>query len=343
MEEVKLYCRHSAKGDKLYVEYYSRGVRKRESLNLSYTKANVAYATKNIVPEIERKIRYGIDNRKYKISEFLSDVLEVAREERKKNTFETYLYGVNKFKKFIGDINVEDITIKDIEKYIKTLKESGMSSATIVVYLSPIHQAFDDAIRLGVITQNPVAFARKPQVKNKEFKVFNVIQAKTLLDKAEGELKTFLHIALFTGARAGEILALRWKDIAESKISIEKTKVKNHENSPKNGKPRKVPIMKPLGDYLSQVQRGGKDEFVVKCSYVVAKRNFYALLESLGYEKRVLHTLRHTFASLLYMARENPSMIRDFLGHSSMDMLNRKYAHHIEDEFDLKRTEELFG
>lgn len=345
MAEVKLYSRPSKDGEKIYAEYYDHvGKRVRKSLNLPSTKVNMAYARKHIVPEIERKIKYGIEARKYKLSEFTCSVIAQAKEEKKRSTWVTYQYAVNKFNKIMGDVNVEDVTIIDIEKYVKALKVAGLESASISLYLSPISQAFNDAIRMGIIVQNPVTLARRPKVQNKEYKVFNLVQIKTLLDRSEGELKTYLHFALFIGARPNEIIGLKWKDVGDARIHIERTKVQRlYENSPKNGKDRYIGIMKPLRDHLSTIERGGKDDYIFTRTYEEIRVSYLKLLKLLGYEKRVLHTLRHTFTSLLYQARENQTMIKDFLGHGSMEMINKKYAHHMEDEFDLKRTESIFA
>lgn len=345
MAEVKLYSRLSKDGEKIYAEFYENsGKRVRKSLNLLNTKANMAYARKHIVPEIERKIKYGIEARKYKLSEFTHPIIQRAKEEKKRNTWITYQYAIKKFNKIMGDVYIEDLTIIDIEKYIKALKEDGLSSASISLYLSPISQAFIDAIRMGIILQNPVAFARKPKIVNKEYKVFNLIQIKTLLDKAHGELKTYLHFALFTGARPNEIIGLKWGDVNEEKVLIKRTiSQRIYENTPKSGKERYVSTMRPLKDFLNTIARGESNDYIFSSTYEEIRVAYHALISSVGYEKRVLHTLRHTFTSLLYQARENPTMIKDFLGHGSMEMINKKYAHYLADEFDLIQTERMFA
>lgn len=346
MSEIKLYSRSSKDGAKLYIEYYDNSHRRvRKSLNLLDTKSNVAYVKRTIIPEIERKINYGLEARKYKLSEFTNSVLDFAKEESKLNTFKTYSFAIKKFFDIMGDVYVEDITIMGVEKYIQILKKNGLSTATINLYISPISQAFNDAIRMGIILQNPVTFAKKPKVRNKQYQVFNLLQVKTLLDLSEGALKKYLYFAFFLGARPNEILALRWKHIGDTKIKIEKTKVSGSrgvENSPKGGNVRRISILKPLKDYLSSLPCYNKNDYVFDVSYDYIKDAYYDLLVSLGYEKRVLHTIRHTFTSLLYQAKENPTMIKEFLGHSSMAMINKIYAHYTEDENDLSRTESFF-
>lgn len=337
--EVKLYSRPNKDGKKvLYVDYTEEsGRRVRRSLNLQESKANIAYVKRNIIPEIERKIKYGIEFREYKMSEFTDIVLKKAKENKKINTFVTYEKAVNKFYSIMGDVNIEKIFVKNIENYVNSLKREGLSSATINLYLVPIKMAFKEAMRLEIIDKNPVPLADKPIVKNKEKKVFNLIQMHQILEKAEGELKTFLYFAFFTGARPGEIVALRWSDISNNMIFINRTSIQNGkmENLPKGGKKRSFDLLKPLGDYLSTLDK--KRDKIFSYKYEAYARSFSRFLVNKGFERNTLHSTRHTFTSLLMKSREDPTLIQYFLGHSSLNMINKVYAHYIHDENDAKR------
>ena len=337
--EVKLYSRPNKDGKKvLYVDYTEEsGRRVRKSLNLQESKANIAYVKRNIIPEIERKIKYGVEFREYKMSEFTDIVLKKAKENKKINTFVTYEKAVNKFYSIMGDVNIEKIFVKNIENYVNSLKKECLSSATINLYLVPIKMAFKEAMRLEIIDKNPVPLADKPIVKNKEKKVFNLLQMHKILEKEEGELKTFLYFAFFTGARPGEIVALRWSDISNNMIFINRTSIQNGkmENLPKGGKKRSFDLLKPLGDYLSTLDK--KRDKIFSYKYEAYARSFSRFLVKEGFERNTLHSTRHTFTSLLMKSREDPTLIQYFLGHSSLNMINKVYAHYIHDENDAKR------
>lgn len=337
--EVKLYSRPNKDGKKvLYVDYTEEsGRRVRKSLNLQESKANIAYVKRNIIPEIERKIKYGVEFREYKMSEFTDIVLKKAKENKKINTFVTYEKAVNKFYSIMGDVNIEKIFVKNIENYVNSLKKECLSSATINLYLVPIKMAFKEAMRLEIIDKNPVPLADKPIVKNKEKKVFNLLQMHKILEKEEGELKTFLYFAFFTGARPGEIVALRWSDISNNMIFINRTSIQNGkmENLPKGGKKRSFDLLKPLGDYLSTLDK--KRDKIFSYKYEAYARSFSRFLVKEGFERNTLHSTRHTFTILLMKSREDPTLIQYFLGHSSLNMINKVYAHYIHDENDAKR------
>lgn len=329
---VKLYSRKNV----LYLDYTQSEKRVRKSLKMEDTRSNVNYVQRNIIPEIERKLEYGLRLDGYKMSEFTQVVLDSLKD-GKINTYSTYKYAINTFFKIMGDVDVEKIRTIDIDRYVQELIKRKLSSATISTYLAPIYSAFKEAIRLDIIVKNPVQYARKPNVQNKEKKPFTITQMHTLLDSAEGNLKTFLYFAFFTGARPNEILALTWADIKSETISINKTIARGQVNSPKNGKSREIKILKPLKDYLSTLEiNEGK---IISREYGTIRNNFCTLIEKHNYAKTSLHVTRHTFTSLLLQARENPTLVQYFLGHSSLNMINKVYAHYIEDEKDISRME----
>lgn len=330
---MKLYER----GDKLYVEYSMDGKRIRKSLNLKSTQSNKLYAYREIIPEIERKIKYDLNLDGYKLSEFTDIVLEDVKQNKKLNTYLLYQHAVKEFFKIMGDVNIGDVRTIDIDRYVRKLIEKGKSSSTITTYLAPIRSAFKEAIRLDIIIKNPVIYVKKPSVKHKKKKPFNMLQMKTLIDKSDGELKIYLFIAFFTGARPNEIISLKWEDITDKHISINKTFVRrNIINKPKNGKTRNIPILKPLKKFLSSLKRGKDHEFVFIARYDNIFHKFKKLLEEVGYQAASLHVTRHTFTSIMLQSRQNPTMIQYFLGHSSLDMINTVYAHYIEDDNELE-------
>lgn len=345
MTRVKLSSRHSKAGNKLYAEYRMNGKRIRKSLGLIDTKANVAYAHRNLIPEIEKMIERGYEDRKYMLSEFTQIVLEEAGNTLTRSTYKTYSKGVKAFFRIFGDKEIGIISVLDIDSFIKGMIREGYSSSAVSTYLAPISKAFVEAIRVGIIDKNPVQYAKRPKIVNKKKNPFNLMQMKRILDEAEGSLKMFLYFAFFTGARPNEILALQGQDISDKTITIERTfNSDGGLNPPKGGKTRRIPILNPLKEFFEEedIQLKRK-RFVIDASYSVVSRNFKKLLKSLGYEYTTLHNTRHTFTSLLLQAKESPTLAQHFLGHSDLTMINKVYAHYIEDERDVSRLSEILA
>lgn len=170
-------------------------------------------------------------------------------------------------------------------------------------------------------------------------------------------------LLLQTGMRVGEALALQWSDInlEEKYISITKNlvTVKNEDKTkinPETKKPfatttiiqdtpktshsnRKIPI----GDSAIQTIKNikvynGKFDYVYANSkgkpteYRTLERMFKLMLKNAGIENKYsLHSLRHTYASLLFAQGVSDRYISEVLGHSSLAITHKVYIHIIND------------
>lgn len=130
--------------------------------------------------------------------------------------------------------------------------------------------------------------------------------------------------ALTSGARRGELLALRWRDVdLDNRIAYLRTT--------KNGSARTLVIVPAVAAELQGYARG-KPEHLVFCSSRDPLRAYKfeqawrAALRASKVERFRFHDLRHSFASAL--AQEGASLVElaDAMGHKSMAMVQR-YAH----------------
>lgn len=175
-------------------------------------------------------------------------------------------------------------------------------------------------------------------------------------------------LLLQTGMRVGEALALTWDDVDFHNRFISITKnlvtIKNDDGTkinPATNKPfknltiiQKTPKTSksnrkiPIGDNALQTLKNiklynGKYEYVYAnskgniTSYRVLSRMFEGMLKQADIKGNYsLHTLRHTFASLLFAQGVNDRYISEVLGHSSLSVTHKVYIHIIN---DLKNKE----
>lgn len=321
----------------LYAHYYEGSRLIKKSLRLKATKPNIAYAQKQIIPNLQMRIAKGerlfMEN---KVSVFFEKI-EKRFADKAPATIAAYNKGLKRFLDYFGDRDICSFTVDELDKYIEHLHKT-LTGKTIRLYLAPINLAFNEAIRLQVLTVNLLKYAIKPKVATKERKAYTVTQVWRLLDNAEGSLKTFLYIQFFTGMRAGEIMALTWSDIDlnRKKIMVSKSKSDTYGiGKTKSGKPREIPIINKLADYLSTL--GNRNGVLFTYTTAYYRRNFRNLCDRLGFFYEGTHNMRHTFASLMLQARENPLLVKEFLGHTNLNMINTVYAHYIEDKQDCSR------
>lgn len=135
-----------------------------------------------------------------------------------------------------------------------------------------------------------------------------------------GHLTPIVLLAMNTGLRKGELLALEWSD-----INLEARMLTIRREHAKSGKQRHVPLnaeaLTVLTQWASQVGDCGA---VFRVTSV--KNGWESLLMSAKIEDLRFHDLRHHFASRLVMAGVDLNTVRELLGHADLTMTLR-YAH----------------
>jgi integrase len=132
----------------------------------------------------------------------------------------------------LGSIPVAKLTPTDLDRFYRQLLEVGRSRgpyapATIRRVHGIIRRALTQGVRWGWITHNPAIDASPPRVPMKELRPPDpdqVVRLFRLAQESDPELATFIMLAASSGARRGELLALRWSDIDldRAKLSIER-------------------------------------------------------------------------------------------------------------------------
>lgn len=166
-----------------------------------------------------------------------------------------------------------------------------------------------------------------------EFDFFTFEEADRLIVAAPRKWKPMIALALRTGLRLGELMALRWQDVdlVAGRLMVRQNVVKGIVGTPKSGKPREVPLSDEALAALHghRHDRGplvfcdheGRMLRVPKTRYAMEKACKLAGLRPVGW-----HVLRHSFASHLAMRGAPLKVIQELLGHATIQMTMR-YAH----------------
>jgi integrase len=130
----------------------------------------------------------------------------------------------------------------------KTKAPRPLSAKTVRNIAGVVSSAFARAIKWGLIPFNPVAQSELPVPRRKKGIALTPAQQRFLIDSANPAwcLPVFLELSAATGARRGEVLALRWADVQDGDIvvsrSLSQTKQGLAFKGTKTGKERPITL-----------------------------------------------------------------------------------------------------
>lgn len=235
-----------------------------------------------------------------------------------------------------GRIKLSEVSVADVERY-KAVR--NVDPSTVNAELRVFRTVLNYASTLGVPV--PVLKWKKlPERGKGRVRVWTRDEVEALFASAREhapELVPVLVFLLNTGCRKGEALACEWSwiDFENDMIRIPATKFW----SPKNGKPREVPMSDAVRAVLAGTRKHARWVFPSAwgCPYVAFPHGAYWAARNGAGLRGGVHTTRHTFASHFLAATKDLSLLAEVLGHSSTKV-TELYAHMLPGRLDEARN-----
>ena len=236
---------------------------------------------------------------------------------------------------FFGKMRLDEIGPADVEAYKAKKFSAGQNRKSVNNHLTALRKLLNLAVEWGRLERAPKVrgFALKTQpVDEDEFLSFE--EADRLLRAAAPEWQPMLTVALKTGLRVGELLALRWSDVdlVAWQLVVRRTLWHGEEGTPKGGRHRPVPLCEEAATVL-KAHRHLKGPYVFcdaaggPLTHSIVKDIVPRACVRAGLTKRLTwHGLRHSFASHLVMRGASIKAVQELLGHESIEMTLR-YSH----------------
>jgi integrase len=160
----------------------------------------------------------------------------------------------------------------------------------------------------------------------------------------------FMHAAFLTGARTGEIMALKWSciDFEKNLITFESSMRKGVLDVTKTEQIRVVPMVQRLREALLKWKGSTNREFVFpvankgtpyKDSRSIVDTMFKPMLEFLNIKYLIMYSSRHTFSSLAIENGVSMTTVSNCLGHSNISTTQRYYVRMGNLDYDKSRAE----
>lgn len=282
------------------------------------------------------------------VNVMIAEWLDSIKNQVKPNTYQKYeSVCKNHIVNELGSILVKLISSYTIINFTNKLKEKNLSAKSINDILIVLGLAFKYAEEEYEIVTPRIRYLKE---KKKDMRVLSVdeqLQLTTYLNSNVDIYKFGVLLALYTGIRVGELCALKWEDITDEYIQINKTmtrvKVNNSKTEIKIGSPksdssnRLIPIPQCLLPLINEFRNTGYVLSKDKLDYTeprLMQIKFEKIIDDSGLDKTNFHALRHTFATRCVEAGVDIKTLSEILGHSDVKTTLNRYVH---SSFELKQ------
>ncbi len=254
----------------------------------------------------------------------------------------------------LGKVKMHKLTPQQVQAFYSKKISDGLSPKTVNNIHGVLHKALDNAVKWNILPRNVCDAVTPPRIPRKEKNVLTKEQAHLLLQEVKAHrLEALLALAITTGMREGELLALRWQDISFEDRSLQVKRAVSYlkeygyvESEPKTAKSRrtiKLPVF--VIDILirhraqqEERQREVGSAWMSKdlvftnaqgyyFSSSTMRKVFRRFLISIGLPHMRFHDLRHSAATILLTMKVHPKVVQEILGHSQIAMTLDVYSH----------------
>lgn len=114
----------------------------------------------------------------------------------------------------LGSIPLKELRPAQIQSFYDSKLRAGFGARTIQVMHVVIHRSLSQAVKLGLLDKNPDEATTPPRSIDHEMQFYDEAQVTQFLITAKWDRNEVLYyLALYTGMRKAELLALRWSDV----------------------------------------------------------------------------------------------------------------------------------
>lgn len=270
-----------------------------------------------------------------------------------------------------GELKIREITIDDLRTVVTELVKIRKTQ-TVNDYMAHINHCMRDAMKERVIDYNPCVLLKnlkrtEERARDTFHRALSVEEQKAFFECERCKSSYYynvLRFAICTGMRSGEIGALRYSDIRQGMIHVERTITRTETGTHVVGDDAKTKAGKRIIPVTAQIKSILEDQFELntildgrvlsKNEYVfkarergiltatVVDRDIRRICKKCDVTPFSMHALRATFATRAIESGMNPKTLQEILGHSNYNITMSLYGHCLENTKQKEMNNVLF-
>ena len=306
----------------------------------------------------EQRLGIQAGNHRITLSEHLKRWMQEKRRDLRGTTIQSYEYIITKhIVPTLGAVRLEALKPLDLQGLYAKLSERGLSSRTVGYVHGLLYSALKQAVRWQIVARNVAEAVNPPRQVKHEVATWSGEEVAQFLEAARSDrLYVLFYLALTTGLRRGELLALQWSDVdlnarmlhvrhtlalVKGTVVIQEPKTRSSRRTVAFGADVATTIaalkspkffaskhrdQALAADYLFLSENG------TPIHPRNLERTFKRILRRAGVREINFHAMRHSHASLLIRRNISPKIVSARLGHSNVGFTLNTYIHLDDDQ-----------
>ncbi len=263
-------------------------------------------------------------------------------------------------KRKFGELKIKEISIDDLRAVQSELIKTRHTQ-TVNDYLAHLGHCMGDALKERVIDYNPCCLLNnlkrtEEKARDTHHRALSLEEQKAFFENDRCKSSYYYNVyrmAINTGMRIGEIGALKYSDIRQGLICVERTITRTETGSYVIGEDAKTEAgrrMIPVNEQIKSILADQKEINALLSGNLVGMndlifrapekgllmatpldREIKRICKAAGVTPFTMHALRATFATRAIEAGMNPKTLQEILGHSNFNITMSLYGHCLTD------------
>jgi integrase len=239
-----------------------------------------------------------------------------------------------------GNTLIRKLTTNNIKDWMGSLQISGKRINNVLI---PLRIVLSDAYLDGLIDSNPADRVKNVPHRYDEPNPFKPDEMRLILENCDPQTRNLFQFAFWSGLRTSELIALEWGniDFVKGVIRVCRASVKRIIKQPKTHAGNREVLILPFAREALERQKaftlslGGRVFHNPKTNQPwdtdnqIRGTGWLPAIMAAGVTYRNPYQTRHTYASMLLSAGENPMWVAQQMGHEDWGMIRKRYGRWI--------------